>query len=153
MDGRGSLKDIRRTRVPLATDGNFSKKQGRIDSTTPKAWNTETTSESGTSYGKSRTYTGRNTASAAETGTSMSPYRNEDPLRGLVPIRGGLGSHSHMTIPQELNGADLVWTQRIEQVWSDLSYANKLVYLFREMQHNTLVVGHSEKRKIGRAHV
>ena len=54
-DGRGSVKDIRRTRVPLATDGKSLKKQGRMDSTTPKERNAETTSASDTSNGRSWT--------------------------------------------------------------------------------------------------
>ena len=69
------------------------------------------------------------------------------PPEELDPICGSLGSHSDTNIPEKLNSADFIRTQSIQQLWCDLSYANKLVNLLWEIQHHTHVVTHICKTK------
>ena len=76
-DGMEPRNDITRRQVTLAMDGNSRKKQGW----TPKDSNTDLTSRSGTSTGRSRTNTERSGWSAAVTGIGTSPKRNIDPSR------------------------------------------------------------------------
>ena len=66
-DGMEPRKDITRRRVSLVTDGNSRKKHGWTEWTTPKDSNTDFTSSSGTSNGRSRTNTKRMGWSAAVT--------------------------------------------------------------------------------------